>query len=151
MLRLSKLTDYAIMLLSVMAEDPEQVLSASELAGRAHLEQTTVAKILKILTKSGLIRSYRGVNGGYRPAVAPRDLSVADVIGAMEGPIGMTECSVTPGLCAQEAYCQVQKNWQRISLAVENALADVTLEDMTRPMVPPVGVRNIRVVTRGKL
>ncbi|MDJ0654808.1 MAG: SUF system Fe-S cluster assembly regulator [Xanthomonadales bacterium] len=146
MLRLSKLTDYAIVVMTDMADEPETVFSAAELAGRTHLEQPTVAKVLKALTKSGLIRSYRGANGGYRLGPQPRNISVAQIISAMEGPIGMTECSVHEGLCAQEAVCTTRSNWRRISQAVEMALNDVTLQDMTQPMVPPIDIRRMRVV-----
>ena len=148
MLRLSKLTDYAIVLLTTMAADPDRVYSASELSGVTHLEQTTVAKICKMLAKRGLIRSYRGATGGYRLARSPGEVAVSEIISVMDGPIGMTECAVSPGLCAQEAHCQVQSNWRTISHAIENALADVTLMDMTRPMAPPVNVRKLRVTTR---
>ncbi|MEM9305259.1 MAG: SUF system Fe-S cluster assembly regulator [Pseudomonadota bacterium] len=147
MFRLSKLTDYSIVLLTAMSEEVGRVYSATELAAKTHLEQTTVAKILKRLSKSGLIRSYRGANGGYRLVEEPADITVSSVIGAMEGPIGMTECSVSPGACAQEAYCKVQSNWQIISRAVENALGNVTLADMATQMAPTADVRRLKVVT----
>ena len=144
MLRLSKLTDYGIVLMTAMAEEPERVFSAPELAMGTFLEQPTVSKVLKILAKSGLIQSFRGAHGGYLISSQPQHISVADVITAMEGPIGMTECSVHAGLCAQEAVCALRSNWRRISSAIEMALADVTLEEMTRPMVPPINLREMR-------
>jgi FeS assembly SUF system regulator len=147
MFRLSKLTDYSIVLLTTMSEDVSRVLSAAELAGKTHLEQTTVAKILKRLSKAGLVQSFRGASGGYRLASKPEAIAVADVIGVMEGPIGMTECSVTPGACAQEAFCKVQSNWRVISRAVETALAGVTLADMTRRMTAPANATRLKVVT----
>lgn len=148
MLRLSKLTDYAIIVMTSLADAPEQVFSASELAERTHLETPTVSKVLKMLAKSGLIQSYRGAHGGYRIQGDPGRLSVADVIKAMEGPIGMTECSAHKGLCAQEAVCTLRSNWRRISRAIEIALSDVTLAEMARPMTPPIDVRGMRVVNQ---
>jgi FeS assembly SUF system regulator len=145
MLRLSKLTDYAIIVMTSLAAEPDQVCSASELAEMTHLETPTVSKVLKVLAKSGLIQSFRGVNGGYRIQGNPDRVSVADVITAMEGPIGMTECSVHVGLCSQEAVCTLRSNWRRISDAIEMALSDVTLVDMARPMTPPIDVRGMRV------
>ncbi len=150
MLRLSKLTDYAIVVMTAMADDQARVHSASELAATTRLEQPTVAKVLKGLAKSGLIKSYRGVNGGYALAAPADRVSVADIIGAMEGPIGVTECSAHVGLCAQEAVCALRTNWRRISRAIEIALSEVTLRDMTRPMVPPIDVRRMRLVTLNK-
>lgn len=147
MLRLSKMTDYAIVLLATMAGEPARIFATSELSGVTHLEQTTVAKVCKMLTKSGLIRSYRGANGGYRLAQAPDRIAVADIIAAMEGPIGMTECTVSPGLCTQEAYCRLQSNWRKISAAVENALAGITLKDMAVTAPPGGKMAKLRVVT----
>ena len=148
MLRLSKLTDYGIVLMTAMAAQPERVFSAPELATITSLEQPTVSKVLKILAKSGLTQSFRGAHGGYLIEGQPQHISVADVITAMEGPIGMTECSVHVGLCAQEAVCSLRSNWRRISSAIETALAEVTLEEMTRPMTPPINVREMRLNPR---
>ena len=145
MLRLSKLTDYGIVLMTAMATEPERVFSAHELALVTSLEHPTASKILKILAKSGLIQSFRGAHGGYLIVGLPQHISVADVITAMEGPIGITECSVHRGLCAQEAVCALRSNWRRISSAIEMALADVSLEEMTRPMTPLINVREMRL------
>ena len=148
MLRLSKLTDYGIVLMTAMAAESERLFSAPELSMSTSLEQPTVSKVLKILAKSGLIQSFRGAHGGYMIDGQPQQISVADVITAMEGPIGITECSVHEGLCAQEAVCALRSNWRRISSAIETALADVTLEEMTRPMTPPINVREMRLNPR---
>lgn len=148
MLRLSKLTDYGIVLMTAMAAEPERVFSAPELAVATSIEHPTVSKVLKVLAKSGLIQSFRGAHGGYLIDGRPTQISVADVITAMEGPIGMTECSVHEGLCAQESVCALRSNWRRISSAIENALADVSLEEMTRPMTPPINVRDMRLNPR---
>ena len=148
MLRLSKLTDYGIVLMTAMAAESERLFSAPELSMSTSLEQPTVSKVLKILAKSGLIQSFRGAHGGYMIDGQPQHISVADVITAMEGPIGITECSVHEGLCAQEAVCALRSNWRRISSAIETALADVTLEEMTRPMTPPINVREMRLNPR---
>lgn len=142
MLRISKLTDYAIVAMTTLADAPGRRFSATELAAEIHLEAPTVAKILKLLANGGLVRSYRGVHGGYRLASDPARISMADIITVMEGPIGMTECSVHEGLCAQEAVCNTRSNWRRISQAVETALNDVTLAEMTQPIArSPLMVR----------
>jgi FeS assembly SUF system regulator len=109
------------------------VHSAQELAERVHLESPTVSKLLKLLAAAGLIESFRGVNGGYRLAREPARISVADIVTAMEGPIGMTECSAQAGACDHESHCGVRVNWQRINQAIAGALASVTLADMLGP------------------
>lgn len=140
MLRVAKLTDYATVVMTVLAEAGGDVLSAQALAERARLEMPTVSKLLKQLGHAGLVESFRGVNGGYRIARAPETISVAEIVIAMEGPIGMTECSAHAGLCGHESHCGVRGNWQRINQAIESALQSVTLADMLKP---PGGKRPI--------
>lgn len=134
MLRISKLSDYAIMVMVELSAQKGEIVSAHELAERTHLELPTVSKVLKLLCRAGLVRSFRGINGGYRMETDAASTSVAQVIEAIEGPIAMTECSVEEGLCSQEALCSLRSNWQRISSAVARAMQGVSLAEMSRPM-----------------
>jgi FeS assembly SUF system regulator len=133
MLRISKLTDYGILVMVELAMDGE-LLSAQVLAERVHIEIPTASKVLKLLAGAGLVASYRGAGGGYQVRRQAREISVAEVIAAIEGPIAMTECSVEPGLCSQEDSCGLRGNWRRISEAVANALQHVSLAEMSVPM-----------------
>ncbi len=133
MLRISKMTDYAILAMVELAREGGR-LSAHRLAERIHVETPTVSKVLKLLAGAGLVSSTRGANGGYRVAKAAGEINVAEIIAAIEGPIAMTECSVEQGLCSVEHSCSMRSNWQRISLAVQRALGDVSLAEMTMPM-----------------
>lgn len=135
MLRISKLTDYATVVMTCLIDAGSGVLSAQALAERAHLETPTVSKLLKQLAQAGLVVSTRGISGGYRLARAAQRITVADIVTAMEGPIGMTECSAHTGLCNHELRCGVRVNWQRINQAIGDALANVTLADMVK--APP--------------
>ena len=135
MLRVSKLTDYATVVMTALADAPECVHSAQELAEKARLELPTVSKLLKQLAQASLVESFRGVNGGYRLSRSPERISIADIVVAMEGPIGMTECSAQTGLCGHEPHCGVRVNWRRINQAIAQALGGVSLADMVRP--PP--------------
>lgn len=130
MLRISKLTDYAILVMVELVRSRHEVLSASVLAERAGIELPTASKVLKLLTGATLVRSYRGPSGGYAIERDAGDISVADIIAAIEGPIAMTECSVHEGLCSVEASCNARDNWQRISRAVAQALERVSLAEM---------------------
>ena len=136
MIRLSKLADYGIVLLTYVARDVDgRVYTARELADESRLPLPTVSKILKALCRGGLLVSHRGASGGYSLARPARDISVVDIIAAIEGPIAMTECSVTaPSLCDFEAACPVRSNWQRINDVVVRALAGLTLVDMKQPL-----------------
>jgi FeS assembly SUF system regulator len=139
MLRVTKLTDYATVVMTVLAAHrssaPEAVLSASELAERAGLETPTVAKVLKPLAQAGLVAATRGANGGYRLARAADAIGLIEIVEALEGPLGMTECSVHAGNCGIEQSCGVRANWNRINEVVIDALRNVTLAQMLAP--PP--------------
>lgn len=135
MLRVTKLTDYATVVLTVLALDPTLVLSAPELAERAGLETPTVSKLLKPLAQAGLVEGFRGANGGYRLARAPGDISLVEIVEAMEGPLAMTECSIHEGSnCGIEDSCHIRANWRYINDVVADALRSVSLAQM---LVPP--------------
>lgn len=137
MLRVTKLTDYATVVLTVLAAQSDAVLSASELAERAGLESPTVSKLLKPLAQAGLVEGFRGANGGYRLARPADTITLFDVVEAMEGPLGMTECSVHEGNCGIEQQCGIRANWRRINDVVADALRAVTLAQMLQPPTPP--------------
>jgi FeS assembly SUF system regulator len=145
MLRISKLTDYAILAMVELTRDGE-MLSAHALSERVGVELPTASKVLKMLAGYGLLDSYRGANGGYRAGRPASDISVAEVIAAIEGPVAMTECSEEAGLCSQEDNCELRGNWQRISLAVNQALEQVSLAEMAAPLRTEPGPLNLMVV-----
>jgi FeS assembly SUF system regulator len=136
MIRITKLTDYAIVLLSHMAREPEgSVRTARDLVADSKLPLPTVGKILKTLSRAGLLVSHRGARGGYTLAHPPGEISIADVLAAVEGPIALTECSSgAPDLCVLEPFCPVRSNWQKINRVVRQALERLTLAEMTRPL-----------------
>ncbi len=133
MLRVTKLTDYATVVLTALAARPGAVLSAAGLAELAGLEAPTVSKVLKPLAQAGLVEGFRGVNGGYRLARTADAITLVEIVEAMEGPLGMTECSLHAGTCGIESSCGVRANWRRINDVVADALGAVTLADMLAP------------------
>jgi FeS assembly SUF system regulator len=134
MLRISKLTDYGIVLLARFAAAPRDAqLSARELAESTALPLPAASKMLKQLASAGLLESLRGAKGGYRLVRAPEAITVAEIVHALEGPIALMACTAGPGHCEQEARCTVQEPWHRINRAVHEALARVTLADLARP------------------
>ena len=131
MIRLTKQTDYGIVLMSQIAASDTGRHTATDLAECTLLPLPMVSKILKKLTRGGLLASHRGAKGGYSLALEPRDISVASIIGALEGPIAITECTTeTPHECSYEATCRVRGNWLRINDAVRGALEGITLDEM---------------------
>ena len=140
MLRLSKLTDYASVILSFMARDNMQVHAAMEIATVTGIALPTVSKILKLLVNSDVLISTRGAKGGYVLARLPEEISVAAIISALEGPIALTECSISLQGCEQASGCDIRGNWNLINQTIHNALESVTLADLIRPTVVPTEV-----------
>ncbi len=147
MLRIGRLTDYGIDLLTLFVDPREGVgdgagasavhgLSAAELSRRSGVPLPTVSKICKLLTKAGLLVGSRGSTGGYRLARDPSEISVADVVRALEGPIALTACVADPGSCALEDSCGTRTNWQRINQHVFASLESVKISEMRSPVRP---------------
>lgn len=140
MVRIGRLTDYGIVLLSHMAGRPEAVHTAAELAAETHLPLPTVSKLLRLLARKGLLQSQRGVNGGYGLARVPEEVTVSAAVAALEGPIAITTCtSAVPSDCSHEPICPVRGHLHLINLAIRQALDSVTLADLARrPRITPL-------------
>jgi FeS assembly SUF system regulator len=133
MLRLSKLTDYATVILSFMARDDGRIRAAMEIANVTGIALPTVSKILKALLNANVLVSTRGAKGGYALATTPEKITVATIISALEGPIAVTECSISQQGCEQASGCNISGHWSVINQAIYNALESVTLADMIKP------------------
>ncbi|MCC6810704.1 MAG: SUF system Fe-S cluster assembly regulator [Deltaproteobacteria bacterium] len=143
MIRLAKLTDYGIALMSHVARiEPATTLhSARDLAEATQIPLPTVSKLLKLLSQSGLLQSQRGVRGGYSLTRSPKTISVSDVVRALEGPLNLTECGDAAEIhsgCSIEHVCRVKPHWQTINLAIRAALDQLTLADMAGRELPPM-------------
>ncbi|MEO8503977.1 MAG: SUF system Fe-S cluster assembly regulator [Acidobacteriota bacterium] len=134
MIRITKQTDYGIVLMTHLAQTPDGQHSAPELAEELRIPLPMVSKILKILAREALLASHRGVNGGYSLARPPAEITVDQIVGSLEGPIAMTECVEDHHDCAREAFCSVRGNWQVINRAIQGALQGISLADMLRPI-----------------
>ncbi len=137
MLRISKIVDYGILVLTHLAARSTHVCSAAELAVTLGLGQPVVSKVLKRLAQHGLVASTRGAHGGYRLGRAADLINVAQIIDALEEqPFGLTECTALPGACVVESACHIRPHWQRINLMVRNTLESVTVADMLEGELP---------------
>jgi len=130
MLRMSKLTDYATVILAHLARADGELHTAADVAARTGLAVPTVSKLLKLLARAGLVTSVRGAQGGYQLARPAEDISAADVIDALEGPVAITACSSADIQCDLESVCRVGSAWQRINTAIRLALRDVSLAQL---------------------
>lgn len=138
MVRISRLTDYATVILATLAEEPERVLNAQSLAERTRIAAPTVKKLLKQLQRAGLVSSTRGQQGGYQLARPPAQISAAAILDALEGPVALTDCSAGSGQCGIEESCRVGRVWQRLSAAIRRSLAEVTLAQLAGLDASPV-------------
>lgn len=131
MIKISRLADYAVVILATMARSESERLSAAEISGLTGLPEPTVAKVLKNLSRQDLVESIRGAHGGYKMLKAPEDIEISAVIAAVDGPIMLTAC-VEPGQedCDYAAKCSVKGRWNDVNEAVISALKNVSLSDM---------------------
>ncbi len=140
MIRMSKETDYGIVVLAYFASAQEGLKqNAREVAMESQLPLPMVRKILKILAREGLLVSQRGAKGGYSLLRRGERISIAEIVTAMEGPLAMTECIEAPGECRHEPVCGVRTSWQKINEVVFQALNNMTLSDLTGPFPGPMG------------
>jgi len=135
-LRISKLTDYGTVVLAHLAANQAVACSAADVASATGIAPPTVSKLLKSLARSGLVTSTRGASGGYQLSRDAQEISAADVIDALEGPVSITECSASDSLCEHEGVCSVGGAWQRINVAIRRALDEVSLSDLLRTNSP---------------
>ena len=133
MIKLSKMSDYAVVVLTALAGCENRQAAASALAAKTGLPEPTVAKILKTLARANVISSLRGAAGGYRLERDARDLSMAEVIEAIEGPVELTACvEGSTDSCALEGVCGMKGRWNPVNAAIKTALSQVRLADMVR-------------------
>ncbi|MFP4272584.1 MAG: SUF system Fe-S cluster assembly regulator [Halothiobacillaceae bacterium] len=139
MLRISRMSDYSIVLLTTLATQDDRPETARALAARTGLGLATVGKLLKALAQQGLLESIQGRHGGYRLARAAEQISLAQIIEAVDGPIAVTDCDRTDADCDRQSSCNTRAHWQLINQAIRQMLTRTTLADMCRaPEAVPV-------------
>ena len=140
------MADYGVILMVQLARAPQQVTTATELTEATALPGPTVSKLLKQLSRAGLLDSQRGTNGGYTLSQPVDDISVADIVSALDGPIALTECMTAEGaVCEIEALCPTRTNWRQINNALVEALDRVSLAEMARPVFETTTIQPARV------
>jgi len=149
MIRLSKLADYGIVLICRIAADrPGKIHAAKDLAAATTIPLPTVSKMTKALARAGLLVSHRGVDGGFALGRPATEISVAQVVEALDGPIAMTDCVRDDHSgCGVEPTCGVRDHWDRISSTIRTALDGLTIADMAKPVAPWAFGKNRQVVS----
>ncbi len=149
MLRISKLADYGTVVMVYLAKHSPQLCNAREIASHTHLAVPTVSKLLKRLTAARLLTSVRGVSGGYRLQRLAVEISVTDIIYALDEDRGLTECSLQPNECSLRGVCHIQGNWQLISQRIASVLDSVSLEALAKPALQAADLERIKELAVG--
>ncbi len=141
MLKMSRMTDYGTVVLAHLAAHPDAVFSASEIAVETRLAPPSVSKLLKHMSRAGLVSSFRGATGGYTLARPPESISAAQILDALEGPVALTECSADDSQCQLEDVCGVGRSWQRINRGIRKALEHISLAELVGCDMPEFDLR----------
>lgn len=138
MLRISKLTDYATVILGALAVAPERQRTAAEIAATTQVAAPTVSKLLKQLQRAQLVTSARGLRGGYRLARPAEEITAAQILDALEGPVALTTCASGDHHCDLQTTCRVGGAWQHVSYAIRRSLEEITLAELAGLTAIPV-------------
>lgn len=149
MLRISKLADYGTVVMVALARRSPALCNARDVAQSTHLNMPTVSKLLKRLTAAGFLISVRGAQGGYRLKCSASEISVAQIIYALEDQRGLIECGAKPNPCSLQGICGIQSNWQVISQTIEAALESISLEQLAKPALSEQVLKKMRGVVYG--
>jgi len=141
MLRLSKKADYALIAMKHLAlrggRAPAGSSSAREIAELYDIRIELMAKVLQRLVRGGLLASHQGTRGGYQLARIPAQISVADVIQAIDGPVAVTACSSEEGQCEQFSKCNVRDPLWRVRERILSALGECTIAELAADSPAP--------------
>ena len=132
MLRSTRLADYAVAVIYEMAQKRDSIYSSSCLSEVTKIAKSTLEKILKLLVKGGVLGSVRGASGGYVLKTLPEEISLLQIINAIEGEINITSCAVSEDSCNLTANCNVKEGWNIIENTIKNSLKDFTIADFIK-------------------
>ncbi len=134
MIKIGKLADYALIITNHLAVNTDSLCTNHELSKTTHLPIATVRKLLRKLVDANIVTSFRGTKGGYRLSVSAQDISIAQVIIAVEGPIAITECASTSDNCSFSDDCNLKENWGIVNKFFLNTLLNISLADMSKTL-----------------
>ncbi|MFP4097673.1 MAG: SUF system Fe-S cluster assembly regulator [Alphaproteobacteria bacterium] len=130
MIRVSKLADYAVVIMATLVTDDESLVSAARLSDLSNVPEPTVSKVLKMLSKGGLIKSTRGINGGYELIRNPKEITLEDIITVIDGPVSITQCASGKNPRCGIDVCSMRGRWSGVNDAITDALTSVSLYDI---------------------
>ncbi|MBL4721740.1 MAG: SUF system Fe-S cluster assembly regulator [Alphaproteobacteria bacterium] len=132
MFKISRMIDYGVVIMSQLAHTRHEIMTAPEIAEATGLPMPTVSKVLKVLGRSDIVQSHRGVNGGYALARPAHEITLADIIETLEGPVALTACvDASDQHCKVETFCPIKGGWEKVNHSIRRALEDVNLVELT--------------------
>ncbi len=131
MLRVGKMADYALVIMSTMASHPTGLMQMEALAQATRLSLPTVRKLMRYLVGAGLVKSVRGTKGGYQLARLPETIKISNILAAVEGPLAITECCEEEPDCELSGDCEMESHWTAINQLVVQMLAAISLADLS--------------------
>jgi FeS assembly SUF system regulator len=134
MIKIGKLADYALLITDYLATANDSLCTTEKISKATHLPIATVRKLLKKLVDARLVKSYRGINGGYSLSSSPNNISIADVIIAVEGPIAITECAASGERCSLSKECHLKSNWGILNKFFIDTLTNISIADMSKAL-----------------
>jgi len=133
MFKVSAKLEYGLRAMILLAEDyPKEKLSLSQMSEKEAMSREFLAQLMVNLKKANLVESYKGISGGFILAKNPSDITLREIIEALEGPIKLIECIHVNDTCARQNSCQSQKVWDFIESKILKLLEDITLEDLVK-------------------
>lgn len=142
MIRVSRMADYGVVAMTYIARRAEELHTAASVAQATGVPLPSATKLLKLLARHGILESQRGAKGGYKLRRSPAEVSVAELIVAIDGPIALADClEGSAGHCGLESFCSIRSPWKQVSEAIRVALEEVSLAEMIEATayVPPAG------------
>ncbi len=145
MIRLARLADYGLLIASSLATSGGELVKLEQVAEQTDLAIPTVRKVMKLLVDAGVVKSERGVKGGYALAQPAHHISIAAILRAVDGGVALTDCCAEERLCDVMHSCTVQANWAVINQTVNEIFERLTLNDMTRRLSKLDVIQKVRV------
>ncbi|MBI5055198.1 MAG: Rrf2 family transcriptional regulator [Nitrospirae bacterium] len=125
-MHITRKADYAVRCVLFLSRHIDRVSSVDEISGEMSVPKTFLAKILQRLMKTGIVNSTRGVKGGFQLARGPEEISLLDVVEAIDGPVAMNVCAVDKKMCGFSSSCSVHPVWIELRKDIKNRLKSWT-------------------------
>ena len=131
MLKVTRLADYAVSIISSFSDNENEILSSQDIVYKTKLQQATVNKLLSRLVKEGFLVPFRGANGGYKLKKDLSNISIKELVEAIEGPVSLTDClNKNANDCNLFSVCNTKNTWSMVNNAIKDTLESIKIKDI---------------------